>query len=378
MGLYVQQGHGKGSRIQGLLDAGTIEGWVLSPYDESPSSLRDTVRQLHGQRIPSLLDPQTFVHSIERSRTSKLDDHGLALDKFQPSLTARQVQDYVDRSVRLAEDLKVSALLAPSVVQRNFQDIWTGMALQFAGTTSDSFNGESFASAIVHEDALADDWRSTSRWLDQITGIDGITGVYLCPVRREVGAYPYVWQPERLARLLRITHRLRKSGLKVLVGYQDFEGLAAIAAGAFAIASGWAVNRRVFLEERWQPQSGGSPPTVRVFLPSYLSAIRKVDAEVLNDNAKLSRNLPDADRRRVRAVATVTNTQSQIDYLNDLGEVAKQVQKDPRVIDDLLAKARAGIGNLRSSIATLEPVHGQRIDAVIRALSRFRADEGLV
>lgn len=378
MGLYVQQGHGKGSRIQGLLEAGTIEGWVLSPYDESPSSLRDTVQQLRRQGIPSLLDPQTFVHSIERSRTSKLDEHGLELENFQPPLTARQVQEHVERSIRLADELDVSILISPGLVQRNFQDIWTGMALQFAGTVADSFNGETFASAIVHEDALADDWRWTSKWLDQVTGIDGITGVYLCPVRRDAGPYPYVWQPDRLARLLRITHRLRKSGLQVLVGYQDFEGLAAIAAGAFAIASGWAVNRRVFLEERWQPQSGGSPPTVRVFLPSYMSAIKQLDAEVVKYNAALSRSLPEPDRQRVAAGATVTNTQSQIDYLNDLGAVAKQVQEDPGVIDGLLAQSRVGIGELRSNVATLEAVHGNRIDAVIRALSRFRADEGLL
>lgn len=378
MGLYIQQGHGKGSRIQGLLDAGIVEGWVLSPYDESASSLRDTAQQLRNGGIPALLDPQTFVHSIERSRTSKLDEHGLEVEKFQPPLTARQVQDHVERSISLAEELRVTVLIAPGVIQRNFQDIWTGMALQFAGTIADSFKGETFASAIVHEDALGDEWQRTSKWLDQITGINGIAGVYLCPVRREVGPYPYAWQPERLARLLRITHRLQRSGLKVLVGYQDFEGLAAIAAGAFAMASGWAVNRRVFLEERWQPQTGGSPPTVRVFLPSCLSAIRKVDAEVVRDNTGLSRRLAEPDRRRLTFGTTVTNTQSQIDYLNDLGTVAKQVQDDPRVIDGLLMQARAGVSELRSSVPTLEAVHGQRIDAVVRALSRFRADEGLL
>jgi hypothetical protein len=377
MGLYVQQGYGKGTRLQPLIDGGVAEGWILSPYDESPAALQATADQLQGSPLRVLLDPQTWIHSIDGSSTHKLADFDLEIAGFGLGMSAAAVQAHVDSVVQLANGLGVDTLLAPTVIQAGFQDAWSGLSVQFARSTAQSFAGSTFASVVFEEHSLSD-WNAVSQWLNAITAIDEVNGVYVCPVRSVAGPYPYAWSdPQRLANLLSVVYRLTRNGLEVVCGYQDIEGLAMLAAGARALGSGWSVNRRILIRDRWVPQGGGAAPLVRIWLSAALAPIRREDAVTANLDGIVRSAVSATDRARMQAADNTDNSTSQLNYLNDLGETARVIQEDPSAIDALLEQALTALGTLRARIPPIEPVHATRITSTRRALQLFRGREGL-
>ena len=93
MTLYAQHGYGKADKLDILSAAGRIDGVVLSPADEGSDALARTVRDSNESGISTLLDPQTYVHSIADAVARCHGDHGLA---FAPttwgSLSAIDIQ----------------------------------------------------------------------------------------------------------------------------------------------------------------------------------------------------------------------------------------------------------------------------------------------
>src|SRR5688572_33389890 len=102
--------------------------------------------------------------------------------------------------------------------------------MQYARTTVEAApNSEVFASVVVEEAGLAD-WKVIEDWLDIATELE-VRGIYIV-VSRHGDAYPEAWKNPLLENLLRLIHRLVAADFRVVLGYADIEGLAAVALGA--------------------------------------------------------------------------------------------------------------------------------------------------
>lgn len=376
MGAYIQQGFGKGTKVSELVAQGLIEGIVLSPFDETPVALARTAADCRQGGISVLFDPQAFVFSIENARPGRHPAFGLNLPRRARTLDAQTVTAYVARVIAINDEIGTTSLLAPSVIQRGFRDGTSGLALQMAATTAAQSGRRIYASAILDERCL-DDWRSAEDWLDGITGIDDVEGVYLVASRYVANAYPYAFSAARLTNLMRIVHRLAQNQIRVIAGYSDIEGLALIAAGADAAATGWSVNRRILLEDRWRQQTGGVPPPTRLFINEYLAPLTEIEARSCLNDQLVAQRLSPSSISKLRSISTVARAASQSDYLREYALAARMIQNDHASIDGLLEGARREAFFARNRIASFDAVYVSRLDSALAALRQFRLDENL-
>ena len=377
MSLWIQHGYGKSDRFTLLLPDPGIGGVILSPFDETPDQLAKTAETLRGLQVPIVVDPQTYVYSITPHREGKHVEHGIEFDGLSPALSAGQIDQYVASVGQLNDSMGTSYRIAPGCIIRTFGDAWSTLSLQFAATALAQGQHRVLASAIVDENAL-DDWSSIEGWLNVISGVRRLSGVYVVVSRRVSGPYPYVWNPKRLTNFLRLIHALKLNDLFVLCGFSDFEGLACLIAGADGFASGWAIGRRTFIEARWQPDQRGGPPVIRSFLSQVLSPLR-VDTEIpeIERDSEAMHLLDSHNQQLVRSASRLDRKAAEVLYLRELARLAQMVSGHPQVLDRSVRDALEILPGLRQRAVIISPIYERRVTAVMRALSRFRIEEQL-
>lgn len=381
MSLWIQQGYGKSDKIDRLADTGAIKGVILSPGDEEQVALTATATAARDQGLELMLDPQTYVGSIAGGTARCHESHGLNFGRVHWGLNPTEIGNHVDAVVNAHRALGVSPICAPTCIQRGFGDAWTTLAIQYARATVDAAD-DVYVSVAIEEAALSD-WRPVEDWLDVVTTLDA-RGFYLVVVRTS-SDYPQPWNPTRLANMLRLIHRLRVlNDYEVVLGYSDFEGLLAQAAGARAFASGWFYSLRAFTELKWQPSSGGRAAKARATSPPLMTAFRAEDeGSRLARSALAGQVFPDADLedRLSREPAGIALPESWLQHLEVLGEEANaleaagslrsQRQRLRGQLDDAVSLFEA----LRDENVLLPPFYQTRVSSYLAAVAEFEALE---
>lgn len=385
MTFYVQHGYGKADKLNRLGGAGRIGGVILSPADEGWDTMRQTVRDMRTRGVATLLDPQTYAYSIPDAVARCHDEFGL---DFGPltwgSLTAADVDRHVAAVIAANDGLGIDGpVIAPTARQLSFADPWTPFALQYARAVRAATDRPILASVVIEESGLGD-WTAVEQWLDIATTLD-VAGFYLIVGRR--GAYPAAWDTGLLVNLLRIVYRLAiLNEFEVLVGYADIAGLAALAMGADAIASGWSYRQRHFLSERWIPRRGGAQAIPRVTSVGLMASILAVgEGQAASRSALAARVIPDATlRARIdRDAGGWSNPEAQVQYLEALSALVREIEADgdtsQRVnrLVAMVADARTLIRDLAVAGVRVEPVHTTSLVAMGNALTTARGLEGV-
>jgi hypothetical protein len=301
------------------------------------------------------------------------------------SITPADIQAHADAVVAANDAISTTGpVIAPAPRQGTFGDLWLPVALQYARATKARAGERQVLASVVIEEAALSDWAGIERWLDLVTTLE-LEGFYLVIGRRT--AYPAAWDRAALCRLLRIVYRLRiLNEYRVIVGYADTGGLAAIAMGADAIASGWNYRQRHFLSDRWVPRPGGQAPVPRVTSASLLSAllgIGEMDGAARSPIGSFV--LPDdvLRERIARRPESWTNPDAVVQHLVVLGELVASIEAVgpvPARLDFLAAatnEARRLIVELARNGARVDPVHTTAVLNLAAAAADARAAEGL-
>lgn len=281
MTFVLQHGYGKSDKIEVVADLASVTSVVLSPTDEEPGTLETTVSKLKARGIRPLLDPQTYLYTAGVDLAGRCHSgHGLNFSPIRWSQSPREVEKVI-ASVEMANsEVGIDTIIAPSILQSSFEDIWTPLGIQYARAAAEAWPArEVYASAVFEEMAFGG-WEQINDWLDEITTID-VTGFYLLTNHRGAAAYPAIgWDADRLANAMRMIYTLTEiNDYELLWGYADIEGLLGVAAGATGIATGWHNSLRRFSVDKWRPKSGGAQPIPRRFVNSLLSPLR-LDGEL--------------------------------------------------------------------------------------------------
>lgn len=383
--FWVQQGYGKSDKIKRLYDAGLLGGVLLSPADEEPATLQATLESTPD--VEMLLDPQTYVYSIPGGTVRCHEAHGLALPNLNWGMAASEVDAVVKAVIDANDRLGVTNLIAPTVVQRSLNDVWTSLALQMARTTLGVVGGQRrvYVSAVIEEPALAD-WEDVANWLDIVTGLDA-DGFYVIVDRVTQSPYPAMWNPSHLTNLLRLIYSLSQlNEYEVLAGYSDIEGILQVAAGASGSAAGWFYSLRAFSDSKWQPSSGGRQATPRAFSVGLLTPLLAV-----GEGEQVARSELAVDAYPDEAVRTVLSTNPEgwslvnagSHHLGALAMVVNDVaQQNPisarlDAVETRLADAHGRLVALEQQGVPFSGAYRQRLETFRRALDDFRALEGV-
>lgn len=378
---FIQHGYGKGSKLDLVHTRDSAQGVILSPGDEGRDAMRATIAGL-GNLTP-LLDPQTYVYSIPGGTARCHEDHGLAFDGLHWAADPRAISQIVSAVLQANAELGLDRIIAPSCLQHGFGDVWTPLALQLARATVGATDRDVLASLVIDETSLTN-WRDVATWLDIATTLD-VSGYYVV-INRGPANYLAPWNPDALKNLLRVVYSLTElNRYDVVLGYSDFEGVLALAAGVSTHATGWFYSLRRFTDTKWQPSSGGRAASPRVTSEHLLTPIRAVgeadqivqsgDQTVIGDANVRTRlsldagswSLTDSWDQHLQAVGRASSTVAAI------GTLAGRVG----ALDSLIQGALATLTQFRNAGYVLPAQYETRLDGFRVALEGFASAEGL-
>ena len=389
MSFYIQHGYGKGQKIQSLVESGNIQGVILSPSDEESATMKQTVAVCNELRIRVLLDPQTYIYSATPPGSAKRHaSHGLEFGRLHWSQEASSI----NRVVQAVEDAHIKldifdTLVAPTILQPSFSDVWTPLALQYARAASSLWGGPRTIVTIAIDEHALNSWNSINDWMDIITTLD-VRGFYVL-VQRDRSTYPaQPWAPERLANLMRLIYTLGAvNRYEVLWGYSDIEGLVGMSAGATGIASGWNYGSRVFSMNKWYPSMGGRAPAPRVGLGTLLTPVRAVgEADILFESEFRDRLFTAEQVDYFGAKSSFigwSRSNAQQDHLVELSRRANILANIPEVSNRVkfllgkMSEAEMLFAEVIKNGKVLDPVYARRIESMRSALEIFREAESL-
>lgn len=279
MTFLIQQGFGKGSKIPDVAADGHLEGVVLSPGDEDPAKLAQTVRSAQAIGLEAWLDPQSYIYAPDPSGSATHHPaHGLDVE-LSWHATPRQV----NATIQAVADANTAAgttgpRIAPTCWLSSFENIWTPATISLAATAAEEWGGDNTIVTVAASEDAFSDWNAVDRWLDVITTLE-VRGFYLLVDRRGGPYPPNAWNVDRLANILRVIYRLGAlNDYDVTWGYSDLEGLIGLAAGASHSASGWHYSLRQFNRNKWVAKSaGGSAPTPRILAGRLWAPLKAAD-----------------------------------------------------------------------------------------------------
>jgi hypothetical protein len=207
-------------------------------------------------------------------------------------------------------------------------------------------------------------------------------------VARESATYPQPWKPQLLTNLLRLVFRLSVlNEYEVLLGYSDFEGLVATAAGAAGFGSGWHYTLRSLRLSKWQPSTGGNPAKPRVTSSTILTPMLADDeARPLLADHLLGPKVFPSERLRDRLSnegAGWSLGMGAVQHLRVLANLADQVSRSEspaartELMQDKLSSARGLLDTVRRDGFAVAPTYEARIMVMQTALRDLIASESL-
>ena len=282
MALLAQCGYGRGDRIEAGLGAEAISGVILSPRDETRPRLETFSHQLRDDFPDAeiLFDPQFYAATLRAPRDGRLPEYPyyqansrLSRNQFGPRQAQRYAQQVLDYQCDQLGQL--SYLISPSVSFESFDDSWSQIALGMAEAAIEYRETLSeppplLCSIVVSETGLRNS-QLLGEYLDTLSTLE-THGFYIL-IARDPNANRMAMDARSMSNLMFMVHVLSLNDYHVKVGYSDWLGLLATAAGADSTATGWFQTLKQFSMARFLPATGGGRPRKRYASGPMLSSV---------------------------------------------------------------------------------------------------------
>jgi len=300
MKLYAQQGYGTGTgendRIIAGLDAGYIQGTIISPKDFSSERATALLQQIKDEYPDAdrFFDPQWYASILAYDPDSRMGK--LATDEYSYFAARRRSQMESESQVRtdleaclsFQAQLPLTAAFAPGIVIRQrFNSAEGVIAKNFIRNARAAWDNVGdhrplYATLAMDAEALQDRL-ALEEFLAEITVMDSPPdGYYLLVHQPTSGIAPELVDPRTLAGWMLVNHSLDLNGFQVINGYSDILTPFLAAAGGQAGATGWFNTQKVFSLDRFAPPSpGGRRPVYRYLSSRLLNSIRFDELERL-------------------------------------------------------------------------------------------------
>lgn len=293
MKLFIQQGHGKGDKVNVALSNHYADGVILSGRDETLVNMRSFASDLFdNHKTEFLLDPQFYYTTFNPVDTKKLLEYPhypgqLTLSAFRQN---QNIKGYVTESVQFQQSLKTSYIVSPSVFVQSFNDREMQITLSLAEETLGYVRQENFkipllVSLTVHENAFTDLER-INEFLNEISVLD-VDGFYVTIARSYVGYDQNFDNSTKLANIMYFVYSLAEfNEFKVVLGYTDILGILFYTVGAYAIGAGWhGGSRRFTIQQRVEPAGRGGLARERYTSIPLLNSILVAELDTIFKNA---------------------------------------------------------------------------------------------
>jgi len=374
--VLAQDGYGPSNKLQRGLDAGVIDGCVLSPHYRSPEGDWASIIGRSQDAGIAVFDPKTYLLAIPLDRMGKLLEwpywqQMLADDALtNPSAYAQSIQDILTQQ----QDMGFSIVVASGPLVSGWGDysaalLDTAIGAAVQWKTTQGAGTSVYAGVTVSSGALGQVAVSASgnrevdpglaSWLDNMTGC-ALDGMYLV-VDWENAHYELPCDEQVLANLMYATYTLSANQIPVTIGYTGLWSVLAMAAGANAVATGWHLGLRRLSTRTYHisGQRGGAAHR-RLWLEDLLCEVTEAEIPDHEELPAPSPNLSDT-------MVAIMSGDNIPHFSNPISEVMHNWDLLHRLAQEL------GVGSVEDRITALL----QRIDDAETFAQGFLCPAGL-
>ena len=391
MTILAQHGWGKSDKIERGIAAGSIQGVIMSPRDESPANLASFLSDIQTlqSNTERLVDPLLHVGTIWPVRDGRLRDYAHYRRRLTPaSFSPAGVRDHVTAALDWQYSLDVSAIVSPTVMVDDLGSRWSQIAMMLAQETVNQHDGVKplLISLVVGEEALRQGVL-VDYWLDELTQQD-VDGFYLV-VRRASEVYRQHYDPEVLAALLRVCYSLAElNQYRVFAGYTDMATLLLHAVGVTGTGSGWFATLKQFTLRRFQPATGGRRARARFSSRPLLNSIYMTELDSIYNGGFVTAVLSGTPfDTRFNGTTNPENVpwpdnEASLHHWRVLADMSQSLTGSTvggrlDSARNLIAVARAIYLQLETLVPFTTETGSTHLDQWLEALNRFRADSGI-
>jgi len=286
MSLLIQQGYGKGDKINVCMEKKIVNGVILSPRDDTINNIEDLIKDIYEKDNKSkiIFDPQFYYSTYIDGTYKKLNDaeYFPGHIKLSELRSFRNINHYVTSTLDFQNDLGLGVLVSPTILVPNFSDRQAQISLSLAeesASYSKKIGKELLVSLVFKESAL-NETSNVHEFLNELTTLD-VKGFYITVARNTVNYDQTFDDHTSLSNLLTMIYSLGEiNEYEVIMGYSDIIGLLYLTVGATYISTGWHNSSKKFTEQqRILPVSGGRQPRERYTSIPLLNSIRTTELD---------------------------------------------------------------------------------------------------
>lgn len=256
--IVAQDGHQRGEKVIKALDAGLIDGVILSPKNKISSTMSSDINVLFDRFSDKfiLFDPQLYAFQKLQDH-KKLQTYPFYKKGFKDSdLTKTKLREgLVKDVVNYQKSLKLTRIVTPGVIVRAADSRGLFLNVQMQEFSAKLAIKNDLYMSVPLSESLLNDKDQVDQLLDELTGdLINVRGFYVF-VEKSVMGTPLWNDSTSLAGYLYFIYALNGNGFEVITGYSGFVGLLFKLAGASYVASGWWKSLREFST----PSGWGNP-----------------------------------------------------------------------------------------------------------------------
>lgn len=352
MKLYAQHGHAASDKMVRALEAGYIDGAILSPRNLVPSQAGQYIEQLRSINPSAdvLLDPEFYATryvGTPNAQLGHLEEWPYFVPRRRNELLhgSGAIESAIRSAFEFQRDIGCTQLISPTIyITSSFDSIEAAITISFMNQTKRTaldmgIQQPVYSTIAVGRDAIVDR-QNYLTFLNAITTIEPLPdGVFVLvgagSTDERVGTIrSEIMVPEVIAGWMLINYGLSLNNIRVINGYSDLLAPWLGVAGAYSGASGWWSTLQVFSMSRYIRQAGrGQQPLVRYLSNKLLNRI------TINEREAFAEMVPD--------------------IMNGLETDSLYISKEPNRSDEALQSWQA-LSRLCAEAAALEMSDGIR------------------
>jgi hypothetical protein len=281
--LYHQVGHNSNWNIESFEQNNCGDGLILSPLHQNFAAVE---KLGPTTRSRSIFDPQFYLPSSRKPKLHSYPFFPEVIDGgFQTSTFSSHASGVAEDCVEFQRSLGFRTIVVPT---RFLDQMYSDFVERQRRFTVDAFMeasaGQTVCLSLAITDAMVEDVGFRTRLLNWITSYPNVEEVYL--MYQHTRDTKQVQDANFLNSCMNFCREVTGSGLRLIVGYTNVEGLLFATASDISITMGAFENTRIFSVDKFLESEGERRgPKARIYLSGLLNWVQLQDAKTIQRHA---------------------------------------------------------------------------------------------
>jgi hypothetical protein len=277
--LFHQVGHNSNWNIDSFQQDRCGDGLILSPLHQNSAA----VEQLDpATRTASIFDPQFYLPSSRKPKLRSYDFFPEAVEGgFQTSTFASHVTGVAERCIEFQQNLGFRTIVVPTrFLDQMYSDYFDRQRRFTVDAFMDAAAGQTVCLSVAITAAMIEDSGFRTRLLNWVTSYPNVDELYL--IYQHPRDTKQIQDPRFLTACLEFFREVSGTGLKLIVGYTNTEGLLFATSADLTITMGAFENTRMFSVDKFVETEGQMRgPKARIYLSGLLNWVQLQDAKTI-------------------------------------------------------------------------------------------------